>query len=88
MKPTGYASFLNSDEETAIFAALTNVTQTQFAQVFKAFGNLPYNATFGNQSQPYFTTLDKHDLKFWLQTELGQNTESYRTLKQKYPNYL
>lgn len=80
MKTTG-------TDEQAIFKALTNVNQTQFGQVVKAFGIRQYNATFGNQIN-YFPVyqLPYVNLKGWLRNELSD--ENYSTLQKKYPNYL
>lgn len=71
-------------DEGVIVDVLTHVNQSQFGLVFKAFGKLAYNPTFGNQYG--LTTLNKYDLKYWLKNELSQ--EDYLTLKYKYPAYL
>ena len=80
MKTTG-------TDEQAIFKALTNVNQAQFAQVVKAFGIRQYNETWGNQIN-YFPVyqLPYVNLKGWLRNELSD--ENYSTLQKKYPNYL
>lgn len=70
-------------KEDEIIAELTNVTQTQFAQVVSAFGKKPYYL-FG--SNDWFGT--PQGLKYWLQEELGVTSSYYRTLKLKYPLYL
>lgn len=90
MKPTGFASFvsLNGDEADLIIDTLTKVNQSQFGEVVKAFGKLPYNSTFGNQSFMLWSDPTNYDLVFWLKTELGVASETYKTLKAKYPNYL
>lgn len=71
---------LGTDED-AIFATLTNVSQTQFGLVVKAFGNRTYNTYLGTNNG--FTA---YPLKTWLFEELSDN--DYKTLKLKYPNYL
>lgn len=73
-------------DEGEIMDILTPVTPAQFALVFKAFGKLNYNPTFGNQYALPFQTLTKYDLKYWLKSELS--VEDYKTLKYKYPNIL
>lgn len=80
MKTTG-------TDEAAIFKALTNVNQTQFGLVVKAFGIRQYNSTMGNQIN-YFPVyqLPYVNLQGWLENELSD--ENYSTLQQKYPNYL
>ncbi|MFN3753310.1 hypothetical protein [Flavobacterium sp.] len=80
MKTTG-------TDEAAIFKALTNVNQTQFGQVVKAFGIRQYNSTMGNQIN-YFPVyqLPYVNLKGWLENELSD--ENYSSLQKKYPNYL
>lgn len=70
-------------KEDEIIAELTNVNQSQFAQVVTAFGKKPYYL-FG--SNDWFGT--PQGLKYWLQEELGVTSDYYRTLKLKYPNYL
>jgi hypothetical protein len=70
-------------KEDEIVAELTNVTQSQFAQVVTAFGKKPY-FLFG--SNDWFGT--PQGLKYWLQEELGVTSSYYRTLKLKYPLYL
>jgi hypothetical protein len=71
-------------KETEIIAELTNVSQTQFAQVIGAFGLKNYNTWTGADDfggSPL-------GLVGWLKEELGVTSSEYRTLKLKYPNYL
>ena len=80
MKETG-------TKEQEIFAALTNVSQAQFAQVIAAFKKQPYNPTTGNQYMPIWqSNLTDYNLQFWLKEELS--TSDYAKLRQKYPQYL
>jgi len=74
-----------TDEDTVI-SLLKTVSKTQFAEVFKAFGKLPYNTTTGNQYFAMWETPTKYDLKKWLFEELS--TTEYNNLRRKYPNYL
>ena len=71
-------------KETEIVAELTNVTQTQFAQVIGAFGLRNYNSWTGADDWGGSPL----GLVGWLKEELGVTSEEYRTLKLKYPNYL
>lgn len=71
-------------KETEIIAELTNVTQTQFAQVIGAFGLRNYNSWTGGDDLGGSPL----GLVGWLKEELGVTSEEYRTLKLKYPNYL
>lgn len=71
-------------KETEIVAELTNVTQTQFAQVIGAFGLKNYNSWTGADDWGGSPL----GLVGWLKEELGVTSEEYRTLKLKYPNYL
>lgn len=70
-----------------ILTALATVNQSQFGQVFSAFGKRSYNSQMGNQINynPFFP-LPLVNLKGWLESELDD--ETYETLRQKYPNYL
>lgn len=79
MKDTG-------TDSKAIVRILTNVTNSQFPLVVKAFGSLPYNKTLGNQYGVPGFPLDRYPLKVWLYEELDDS--DYRILKLKYPNYL
>lgn len=66
---------------------LTNVNESQFAQVIKAFSKPQYNSTLGNQYNfNPFSQLPFTALKEWLKNELSAS--DYRILKLKYPNYL
>lgn len=71
-------------KETEIIAELTNVTQTQFAQVIGAFGLRNYNSWTGADDWGGSPL----GLVGWLKEELGVTSQEYRTLKLKYPNYL
>ena len=71
-------------KETEIVSELTNVTQTQFAQVIGAFGLKNYNSWTGGDDWGGSPL----GLVGWLKEELGVTSEEYRTLKLKYPNYL
>jgi hypothetical protein len=70
-------------KEDEIIAELTNITPSQFLQVFLKFGKKNYYL-FGSNS--VFGT--PQNLKYWLQEELGVTSNYYRTLKLKYPNLL
>lgn len=72
-------------EEQEIFDLLSPISSSQFGQVFQKFGKRTYNPELGNDWDP-FGLLDKHDLKKWLSSEL--KTQSYSTLRKKYPNHL
>lgn len=71
-------------KETEIVAELTNVNQTQFAQVISAFGLRNYNSWTGADDWGGSPL----GLVGWLKEELGITSQEYRTLKLKYPNYL
>lgn len=75
-------------DEDAIFSALKNVTQVQFAQVVAAFQNRSYNSTTGNQINymPWGDPLPLRDLPYWLKKELSSS--DYQKLSLKFPNYL
>lgn len=89
MAPAGYANvILNSEEAETILSILRKVSPAQFEQVVKSFGKLNYNKTLGSQYFLPFTTPEKHDLIVWLKTELGTSSDTYKTLKLKYPNIL
>lgn len=71
-------------EEEAIFEILKPVNQTQFAQVVEAFGKRSYNKYTGNQYNfNPFSSLEKLDLKTWLNEELS--AKDYAILRNKYP---
>ncbi|QEE49606.1 annexin [Flavobacterium alkalisoli] len=75
-------------DEDAIFSALRNVTQAQFAQVVAAFKYRSYNSTAGNQINyiPWGDPLPLKDLPYWLKNELSSS--DYQKLSLKFPNYL
>jgi hypothetical protein len=72
----------NGTDETLIFEALTDVTQSQFGLINKAFGLKNYNRmlgynTYGGTNLP---------LKTWLREELSDS--EYNLLRKKFPIYL
>lgn len=71
-------------KEDEIVSELTNVTQSQFAQVIGAFGLKNYNSWTGGDDWGGSPL----GLVGWLKEELGVTSQEYRTLKLKYPNYL
>ncbi|WP_445718008.1 hypothetical protein [Flavobacterium sp.] len=71
-------------KEDEIISELTNVTQSQFAQIISAFGLRNYNTWTGGDDWGGSPL----GLVGWLKEELGITSEEYRTLKLKYPNYL
>lgn len=79
--------YSGTDEE-AIFNALKNVTQVQFAQVVAAFQNRSYNSTAGNQINyiPWGDPLPLKNLPYWLKNELSSS--DYQKLSLKFPNHL
>lgn len=72
----------NGTDETAIFEALTDVTQAQFGLINKAFGLRNYNRLLG------YNTVggSKIPLKTWLKEELSD--ADYKLLRKKFPLYL
>lgn len=72
----------NGTDETAIFEALTDVTQAQFGLINKAFGLRNYNRILG------YNTIggSKIPLKTWLKEELSD--ADYNLLRKKFPIYL
>ena len=70
-----------TDEDT-IIDALRYVNQTQFSQVFKAFGQERYDDVLGYKTS-YGTP---RDLAYWLKSELSNDL--YSNLKRKYPEKL
>lgn len=75
-------------DEEAIFAALKNITQQQFAQVITAFQNRSYNSSMGNQVNyaPWSSSLPLKDLPYWLKNELSSS--DYNKLRLRFPNHL
>jgi hypothetical protein len=80
------AMYDSGTDEATIIDVLTHVNQTQFEQVFVAFGRRGYNKINGSNSFPFWSTITKYDLKTWLKEELSD--ADYRILKLKYPKYL
>lgn len=76
-----YMDKWGTDEEE-IIAELSNINQTQFGQVFTAFGKKNYNSWTGGDD--YGGSLQ--NLKYWLREELSDFY--YDSLKLKYPNFL
>ena len=72
----------NGTDETKIFEALTDVSQSQFGLINKAFGLKNYNSIVG------YNTIggSKSSLKTWLREEL--NDADYSLLRKKFPIYL
>lgn len=75
-------------DEAEIQTLLKGVTESQFGAIITAFGTKQYNATLGNQINPgsWFSQLPFKNLQFWLKNELA--TETYATLRLKYPKFL
>lgn len=79
-------NWTNGDKNQIILTAFTGLSQTQFAQVVKAFGLRAYNTITGNDYQIIGFSLKKYPLKFWLKEEMS--TADYLLLKDKFKKYL
>lgn len=70
-------------DEEAIISELTNINQSQFGQIFTAFGKRNYNSWTGGDD----IGGSPQNLKFWLREELSDYYYD-NLLKLKYPSYL
>lgn len=79
-------NWTNGDKNQIILTAFTGLSQSQFAQVVKAFGLRNYNTVTGSDSTPFGLFQTKQPLKVWLKEEMS--TSDYLLLKDKFKKYL
>lgn len=75
-------NFTNDEKNDIVFSTLTGINQTQFGEIFKAFGSRRYNTITGQAS----TGIYSYNLRTWLKEELSAS--SFRQLQESYPKYL